>query len=64
MMTGQLLAGAAPADAVRYQIVIMFMIAAATALGTLGVILLAFRRLFNAQHQLCAERLQLVQRGN
>lgn len=62
MMTGQLLAGAAPADAVRYQIVIMFMIAAATALGTLGVILLAYRRLFNAQHQLCAERLQLAQR--
>ncbi len=54
MMTGQLLAGAAPTDAVRYQIVIMFMIAAATALGTLGVILLAFRRLFNDRHQLCA----------
>lgn len=60
MMTGQLLAGAAPADAVRYQIVIMFMIAAATALGTLGVTLLAFRRLFNARHQLCADRLQLA----
>ena len=64
MMTGQLLAGAAPADAVRYQIVIMFMIAAATALGTLGVILLAFRRLFNTQHQLCAERLQPATRGH
>ncbi len=58
MMTGQLLAGASPTDAVRYQIVIMFMIAAATALGTLGVILLAFRKLFNAQHQLCTGRLQ------
>ncbi|MEO8837945.1 MAG: iron export ABC transporter permease subunit FetB [Herbaspirillum sp.] len=57
MMTGQLLAGAAPAAAVRYQIVIMFMIAAATALGTLGVILLAYRTLFNAQHQLCTSRL-------
>jgi putative ABC transport system permease protein len=42
----------------------MFMIAAATALGTLGVIGLAFRRLFNARHQLCAERLQLAQRGH
>ena len=62
MMTGQLLAGAAPTDAVRYQIVIMFMIAAATALGTLGVILLAFRKLFNAQHQLCVGRLQTVGR--
>ena len=62
MMTGQLLAGAAPADAVRYQIVIMFMIAAATALGTLSVILLAFRKLFNAQHQLCLGRLQSAKR--
>ncbi len=57
MMTGQLLAGVLPTAAVRYQIVIMFMIAAATALGTLGVILLAFRALFNPQHQLCSGRL-------
>lgn len=63
MMTGQLLAGAAPTDAVRYQIVIMFMIAAATALGTLGVILLAFRRLFNDRHQLCAGLLHTSDRG-
>ncbi|MEO7127293.1 MAG: iron export ABC transporter permease subunit FetB, partial [Rhodoferax sp.] len=62
MMTGQLLAGAAPTDAVRYQIVIMFMIAAATALGTLGVILLAFRKLFNARHQLCIGLLQSIKR--
>lgn len=58
MMTGQLLAGAAPGTAVRYQIVIMFMIAAATALGTLGVILLAFRVLFSARHQLRSDRLR------
>ena len=57
MMTGQLLAGVSPTAAVRYQVVIMFMIAAATALGTLGVILLAFRVLFNAQHQLCSDLL-------
>jgi len=64
MMTGQLLAGAAPTSAVRYQIVIMFMIAAATALGTLGVIGLAFRALFNARHQLCAGRLHAIDRIN
>jgi len=57
MMTGQLLAGAAPGEAVRYQIVIVFMIAAATALGALGMVLLAFRALFNGQHQLRTERL-------
>lgn len=62
MMTGQMLAGAAPAAAVRYQIVIMFMIAAATAMGTLAVILLAFRRLFNDRHQLCTTRLRAIDR--
>jgi len=51
MMTGQLLSGVSPLQAVRYQIVIMFMIAAATALGTVGVVLLSYRRLFNADHQ-------------
>lgn len=58
MMTGQLLAGASPTAAVRYQIVIMFMIAAATALGTLGVILLAFRTLFDARHRLRSDLLR------
>ncbi len=62
MMTGQMLAGAAPAAAVRYQIVIMFMIAATTALGTLAVILLAYRRLFNRRHQLCVTRLHTIGR--
>ncbi len=62
MMTGQILAGAAPADAVRYQIVIMFMIAAATALGAFGVVMLAFVRLFDRQHRLRSERLESVGR--
>lgn len=57
MMTGQILAGASPIDAVRYQIVIMFMIAAATALGALGVTLLAYRTLFPTDHRLALERL-------
>jgi putative ABC transport system permease protein len=55
MMTGQILAGADPLEAVKYQIVVMFMVAAATSLGTIGVALLAFRRLFNKHHQLCLE---------
>ncbi len=61
MMTGQILAGASPAAAVRYQIVIIFMIAAAAALGALGVVLLAFRALFNARHQLCSGLLRAVE---
>jgi putative ABC transport system permease protein len=51
MMTGQLLAGVSPIQAVRYQIVILFLIASGTALGTVSVILLSYRRLFNEQHQ-------------
>ncbi len=53
MMTGQILAGADPLAAVKYQIVVMFMIAASTSLGCMGVVLLAFRRLFTPRHQLC-----------
>ena len=51
MMTGQLLVGVSPLQAVRYQIVIMFLIASGTALGTVGVVLLSYRRLFNSSHQ-------------
>ncbi|HEY0839192.1 MAG TPA: iron export ABC transporter permease subunit FetB [Vulgatibacter sp.] len=58
MMTGQILAGAAPGDAVRYQIVIMFMIASATALGMLGMVLLAFRTIFDRAHRLRMDRLR------
>jgi putative ABC transport system permease protein len=51
MMTGQLLSGADPAQAARYQILVMFLLAASTALGTMGVVLLSYRRLFNDHHQ-------------
>ena len=57
MMTGQVLAGVDPLIAVRYQIVVMFSLAAANTLGCVGVALLAYRRLFNERHQLRAERI-------
>ncbi|HTH74512.1 MAG TPA: iron export ABC transporter permease subunit FetB [Trinickia sp.] len=57
MMTGQVLAGQPPLQAVRYQIVIMFLIAAASALGTVGAVLLTYRRLFSADHVFVAARL-------
>lgn len=63
MMTGQILAGAAPADAVRYQIVIMFMIAACTALATLGAVMAGFRVLFSARHRLRTDRLERAAEG-
>ena len=47
-------AGIRPIEAIKYQIVIMFLIVSATALGTLGVVLLSYWRLFNARHQFLA----------
>jgi putative ABC transport system permease protein len=57
MMTGQILAGNPPLQAVQYQIVVMFMIAAATSMGCIGVALIARHRLFNDRHQLLSERI-------
>jgi putative ABC transport system permease protein len=58
MMTGQILAGAAPLDAVKYQILIMFLIAAGTGLGTLAAIAVGSRHLFDARQRLCLDRLR------
>lgn len=58
MMTGQILAGEDPKVAVAYQIVVMFMIAAATALGGMLTALLVHRRLFNDRHQLLSDRIK------
>ena len=60
MMTGQILQGAAPEAAVRYQIVILFMIASATALGVFAVVGLAYGRLTSSDHQLRLDRLVKV----
>jgi putative ABC transport system permease protein len=51
MMTGQLIAGVSPLEAVKYQIVIMFLISTSTLLGTLLASFFGYRRLFNEWHQ-------------
>jgi putative ABC transport system permease protein len=60
MMTGQLLSGVSPLAAVKYQIAIMFLIAAGTAMGTVSVCLLGFLRLFDTAHRFRYERLRRV----
>jgi putative ABC transport system permease protein len=60
MMTGQLLSGVDPIQAVKYQLVIMFVIAAGTSLGTVGIVLLSYRCRFNARHQLLPAKSQRV----
>jgi putative ABC transport system permease protein len=52
MMTGQILAGASPLLAIRYQIVTVFMLAAATGLGSLLFVRLASLRYLTSAHQL------------
>lgn len=52
MMTGQILAGSSPLVAIRYQMLVVFMLAAATALGSLLFVRLAAARYFTAAHQL------------
>jgi putative ABC transport system permease protein len=51
MMTGQLLAGADPSQAIRYQIVILFSISSTTFITTLVVALLQLRKAFSRRHQ-------------
>jgi putative ABC transport system permease protein len=48
MMTGQILAGADPLVAIRYQIVVMVMLVGATAIGSLIVVLLVRKMCFGA----------------
>lgn len=57
MMTGQILAGAAPVEAVKYQILIMFMISSGTGLGVISVLWLISKRLFDDRERLCFKRL-------
>lgn len=49
MMTGQILAGQDPEQAIRYQIVVMFFLAAATGLSCLAVVYGVYRRFFDSQ---------------
>lgn len=60
MMTGQIISGANPADAVRYQIVVMLMIAGATAITAITVTLGSLAVFFTPAHQL-SPRLALGQ---
>ena len=57
MMTGQILGGADPRQAVRYQIVVMLMITAAAAVGCLILVTFAYRRLFTQDAAVAPELL-------
>lgn len=58
MMTGQILAGAPPMEAVKYQILIIFLITVGTGFGTLTAVRLSARRLFDDRERLRLDRLK------
>jgi len=58
MMTGQILGGSSPMDAVKYQILIMFLICAGTGFGVMTAITLTSRKLFDDRDRLCLEVLE------
>jgi putative ABC transport system permease protein len=57
MMTGQILAGGPPLEAAKYQLLILFLIAAGTGLGSATAVVLAAARLFDERQRLRTERL-------
>lgn len=57
MMTGQILAGQPPEEAARWQILILFLIAGATAVGTVTAVMLAVWRLTDDRHRLRLDRM-------
>ncbi len=57
MMTGQILSGTSPIEAVKYQILIMFMISTGAAIGTMLAISLGARYLFDDRARLRTDRL-------
>ncbi|MEE8548528.1 MAG: ABC transporter permease, partial [Alphaproteobacteria bacterium] len=57
MMTGQILAGADPWDAIKYQLLVMFLIAGATGIGAGSAIYAMASRLTDSRHRLRLDRL-------
>ena len=58
MMTGQILAGAPPVEAVEYQILIFFLIAGGTTFGSVAAVFGAWLRLTDRRHRLRLDRLR------
>jgi putative ABC transport system permease protein len=58
MMTGQILAGVDPAEAVKYQLLVMFLIAGGTGLGSFAAVFGAGYRLTDSRHRLRLDHLR------
>jgi len=58
MMTGQILAGSPPVEAVKYQILIMILIASCSSFGTMISVHLSSKNFFDSRERLRLERLK------
>ena len=58
IMTGQIIAGMDPVEAVKYQILLMFLLAGASGVAALAIAELALRRLSDARQRLRLDRLK------
>ena len=59
MMTGQILSGVDPIEAVKYQILIMFLIVGGTGIGVVCAVHMAAARLSDNRHRLRLDRLKV-----
>lgn len=57
MMTGQILAGSEPIEAVKYQILIMFLVTAGTGFGVIAVLHMISKQMFDSRERLRFDRL-------
>ncbi|MBD3288624.1 iron export ABC transporter permease subunit FetB, partial [candidate division KSB1 bacterium] len=55
LMTGQIIGGVAPEQSVRYQVTIMYMLAASVTISCITILYLLYRRLFTNEEQLRTE---------
>jgi putative ABC transport system permease protein len=60
MMTGQILGGVPPVEAVKYQILVMFLIAGGTGFGAVAAVLGGVHRLTDGRHRLRLDRLRAL----
>lgn len=64
MMTGQILAGVEPVEAVKYQLLVMFLISGGTSLGAVAAVVSGVYRLTDNRHRLRLDRLTPAREGD
>ncbi len=64
MMSGLIFAGIDPVKAIKYQIMVTFMLLSTASLSTIIAGYLTYRKFFNARHQLVVTQLKSTHKRN